>query len=277
MHHSYRQPGGLEPDAENVSNLPPEYYANIAMGKDEAWVDVYVNGNYGFVLDGKPVWPGFKDRLHVASQNLTPIPNRKLIVGIDFGLTPAAVFMQQTVTGGYRVVDELVTEDMAADEFGALLGERIRADWPDYEHEIYGDPAGDQRSQVDARTPFMVLRAAGIEAKPARAPGGNPNDFELRRQAVAQHLTRLDMAGDPAFLVSPRCRYLRRALAGGYKYRKLQTSGDERFNNEPEKNIYSHVAEALQYAFVGAGQARSVVGRNKEDRIDYSAQRRRMI
>ena len=261
----YRQPGGLDDDAENVANLPPDYYANIAMGKDAAWVDVYVNGNYGFVLDGKPVWPGWKDRIHAADHELERIPGKPVVVGLDFGLTPAAVFCQQTATGQWLVIDELVTEDMAADQFGQLLGERLRSEWRDHEALVWGDPAGDQRSQVDERTPFLVLRAQGIEARAARSPGAKPNDFELRRQAVAQHLTRLDMAGAPGLLVSPRCKYLRRAMAGGYKYRQLQVAGDERFNAEPEKNIYSHVAEALQYAMVGAGQAREFIGRKWDD------------
>ena len=262
----YRQPGGLDDDAENLDNLPPHYYTNIALGKDEAWVDVYVNGNYGFVLDGKPVYPAFKDRLHIADEPLKPIQGRGLVVGLDFGLTPAAVFMQQTATGQWQVIDELVTDDMAADQFGQLLGERIRSDWRGHDVEVWGDPAGDQRSQVDAQTPFMVLRAQGIQARPARSPSGNPNDFELRRQAVAQHLTRMDMAGEPGLVISPQCRYLRRAMAGGYKYRQLQVSGDERFNAEPEKNIYSHVAEALQYAMVGAGQAREFIGHTWDDK-----------
>ena len=269
----YRQPGGLDPDAENVNNLPPDYYQNIALGKDDAWVDVYVNGNYGFILDGKPVWPGFKDRIHVADHELEPAKGVKVITGLDFGLTPAAVFVQQTATGQFQVIDELVTEDMAADQFGRLLGEKLRGDYGEQGHDVWGDPAGDQRSQVDARTPFMVLRAQGIEARAARAPGSAPNDFELRQKAVAQHLARLDMAGEPGLVISPRCKYLRRAMAGGYKYRQLQVSGDERFNAEPEKNIYSHVAEALQYAMVGAGQARTVVGRSNKDAEPYRPRR----
>ena len=256
----FRQPGGLDEDAENVANLPPDYYANIAMGKDEAWRDVYVNGNYGFVLDGKPVWPGFSDRIHVCQSDPEPVPGKPIIVGLDFGLTPAAVFAQQSATGQYVVLAELVTEDLAADRFGELLGHILRTDYRDFSHEIWGDPAGDQRSQVDARTPFMVLRAQGIEARPAVAPGAKPNDFDLRQKAVAQRLSSLDMAGEPGLVIAPGCRYLRRAMAGGYKYRQLQVAGDERFNAEPEKNIYSHVAEALQYAMVGAGEARTVVG-----------------
>lgn len=38
------QPGGRAPDAENVENLPAGYYPRLCLGKDEAWIKVYVDG-----------------------------------------------------------------------------------------------------------------------------------------------------------------------------------------------------------------------------------------
>ena len=49
-----------------------------------------------------------------ATEELEPIPDRPIYVGLDFGLTPAAVFGQITVNGQWRWLDELVTEDMGA-------------------------------------------------------------------------------------------------------------------------------------------------------------------
>lgn len=48
-------------------------------------------------------------------------------------------------------------------------------------------------------------------------------------------------------------------MAGGYKYRRIQVGGDERFKDAPDKNMYSHVAEALQYLMIGAGEARTLI------------------
>ncbi|MCP4169342.1 MAG: hypothetical protein GY758_01060 [Fuerstiella sp.] len=270
----YRQPGGLSNDAENTHNLPPEYYANIAKGKDEAWVKVYVDGEYGFAVDGKPVWPGFKDSLHVASEPLTP-DDSPVLVGMDFGLTPAAVFMQQTATGQYRVLSELVTEDTAADEFGTLVKAHLGSEYHGCAVSYWGDPAGSQRAQSDKSTPFKVLKAEGIDCRPATVPGKAPNDFDVRQKVVAKALSRLDMATEPVLLVSPACKYLRRALSGGYKYRQLQVAGDERFHSEPEKNIYSHVAEALQYAMIGYGQHTVLLGYDRHQPQDRSAITRR--
>jgi hypothetical protein len=59
-------------------------------------------------------------------------------------------------------------------------------------------------------------------------------------------------------------------MAGGYKYRLMQISGEERYAELPEKNIYSHVAEALQYALCGAGEVRATLGRKASKPLDYS-------
>ncbi len=260
----FRQPSGLGPDAENVDNLPPDYYENIAKGKDQAWIDVYCKGNYGYVQDGRPVYPQYVDRLH--TQECTSNPSLPLFVGIDYGLTPAAVFMQLTPTGQYQAFRELVTEDMAAVQFSELLGKALRHDLRGHKQvSIWGDPAGEQRSQVDARTPQMILKAAGIHARSAPT-----NDPRLRVEAVVRNLTRLDMAGEPGLIVDPSCRYLRRAMTGGYKYKLMQVVGEELYHEHPVKNQYSHPAEALQYCMLGAGEARIVVGARERRPLDYT-------
>jgi len=259
----YVQPSGRAPDAENVENLVPDYYQRIAEGKDAAWKKVYIDGEYGFIVEGRPVYPQWQELVH--AQTAEPSPTDPLIIGIDFGLTPAAAFIQRSASGQYRAVAELVTTDFSAVEFAAELGRILRSKWHGHEIEIYGDPAGEQRSQVDKRTPFSILKAAGIHARPAPT-----NDPRLRVEAVVRNLTRLTMAGDPGLVVDPRCRYLRRGMAGGYKFRRMQIVGEERYSEAPEKNIYSHVCEALQYALCGAGEVRETLGRKPGGRLNYS-------
>lgn len=40
----FRQPGGRSPTAENVNNLEAGYYDRLCIGKDQEWIDVYVDG-----------------------------------------------------------------------------------------------------------------------------------------------------------------------------------------------------------------------------------------
>jgi hypothetical protein len=256
------QPSGLSADAENVHNLPPLYYENMITGKDQEWINVYVHGKYGFLSDGKPIYPEYNDSIHSTSDEFEPLS--KLYVGIDFGLTPAAVVLQQSATGQVQVIDELCTFDMGAVNFGKILKQKLSR-YKDATFEIYGDPAGEQRAQTDETTPFQILWNLGLEAWPCHT-----NDFTIRREAVADLFMRLDFSGKPALVFGPNCKVLRKAHAGGYKMRRVQVTGEERYQDKPDKNKYSHVAEALQYAILGLMGDDRVIGGYGKQEIDYS-------
>lgn len=244
----YSQPSGLSDAAENLHNLPVGYYKRAAQGKEPGWVKVYVHGEYGFVRDGKPVYPEYIDRLHYAD-DVGADKRLPLFIGIDFGLTPAATFAQRTPSGRWLFVDELVTEDMGAKRFGDLLASKIRREYDEFDiEEITGDPAGDIRAQTDENTPFLMLRTCGVQAYPA-----STNDAVLRREAVATSLMRL-VDGHPGFVIGPRCKMLRKGMAGGFQYRRVQVTGEERYRDVPDKNIYSHVCESAQYLMLGGGE-----------------------
>lgn len=254
----FSQPSGLSDEAENregLASMPGGhigYYTRASAGKDDNWVKVYVHGQYGYVLDGKPVYPEYNDSLHVGRVDYNP--RLPVFVGIDFGLTPAAILMHRFPMGGYGAFDELVTEDMGARRFGELLHTKL-AEYGIREATITGDPAGDIRAQTDEVTPFQILDAVGVKAKPAHT-----NDFLKRREAVALCLSRL-IDGKPGLIIDPRCKMFRKAMAGAYHYRRLQVSGREQFRDVPDKGPYSHIAEAAQYAILGAGEGRTLIAR----------------
>ena len=55
--------------AENKKNLTPKYYPNIIRGKTKGWIDVYVLNKLGAIEEGKPVYPNFKQELHISKEN----------------------------------------------------------------------------------------------------------------------------------------------------------------------------------------------------------------
>jgi hypothetical protein len=266
----FKQPSGLSVSAENISNLPPKYYQNMMAGKDQEWINVYVHGRYGFIAEGKPVWHEYKDDIHSTDEHICHY--HKIYIGIDFGLTPAAVFGQVTPSGQLQVIDELVCEDMGALNFGRLLKQRINTYYQDCDIEIYADPAGEQRSQTDEVTPFQILWNQGIDAWPCHT-----NDFTIRRETPAEFMQRLTFTGEPAFLVGPKAQMCRKALAGGYKYKRMQVSGEQRFQDKPDKNRYSHVGDALQYMCLGAVGENRIIGGYGEQAIDYSTTNRMIV
>lgn len=248
----FSQPSGFSPEAENIQNHnDPDYYRKSAQGKDPDWVKVYLANEYGYVREGKPVWQSYSDNLHC--QPCEPTRGIPLTIGIDFGLTPAAVFTQRDLLGRWKGLSELVATDMGAVRFGELLGSEMRGRYAGYEFEVNGDPAGDNRAQTDETTPMMILRAAGIPVKPAPT-----NDPIQRVEAVSVALNRL-IDGKPGFMLDPSCKILRKAMIGAYQYRRIQVGGTERYTDKPDKNQYSHVADALQYALIGAGEGRALI------------------
>lgn len=253
----FAQPGGMDADAENKKNLPPGYYEKAMAGKDQEWIKVYVHGQYGFVMDGRPVFPEYMDTVHCKPFELTPRLGLRL--GFDWGLTPAAVVGQQMPNGQWRIRSEIVTEDMGIIRFGELVKQHIQQRYGDFKiADMSGDPAGNIRGG-DERTPFDLMASVGLIVRPA--PGNN--DSMLRREAFAKPMRTL-IDGEPGILVHPECNYLRKGLSGGYNYRRVLVAGDAKYRDTPDKNIYSHVCEAGEYLMLGAGEGKALIRREPD-------------
>lgn len=263
----FKQPSGISQEAENLDNLRDGYYTDMMRGKTLEWINIYVHGLYGFVSDDQPIYPEYNDNLHFTPNPINLSKSYQLYVGIDFGLTPAAVVAVKLPSGQIIAIDELVTFNMGAASFGKLLHEKLSSySYKDFSLiEIYGDPAGEQRSQTDEMTPFLVLANEGLSVWPTFT-----NDFTIRRESVARLLTTLSFDGKPSLVISSGCPMLRKAMSGGYKYKRMQVVGDDRFQDKPDKNQYSHVAEALQYLILGAIGDSHVIGGSKRKPLDYS-------
>lgn len=258
MYQVFHQPSGLSPQAENVQNLlngertvdgRPRYYAKLLPGKSKAWIDAFVHGRYSFVSSGRPVYPEFADEVHTAKSNLDWRKGLVLYLGMDFGLTPALVVAQR-IPGilQWQVIDEIIGAGIGAVRFATHAVQYLKANYPGAKFGGWGDPAGSAQAQTDEDTPFNVVNRAGLPIDPAPT-----NDPIRRREAVVGQLTTLGMTGQPSLVISPKAKTLRKAMAGGYHYARVQVSGEERYRDEPVKNMYSHVSDALQYLMVGEG------------------------
>ena len=242
--------------AENVKNMLKSYYPNLVQGKTKSWIDVYVMNRLGTIQDGKPVYAMFVTDTHVAKEEIPVAASLPLYVGIDFGLTPAAV-LGQKVRGRWLIQSEIVAIDMGIVRFAEVLREELATRFPDCPDVlIFGDPAGDFRAQTDESTPFHILRGAGLRAVPAPS-----NSVDLRLEAVSSQLNKMS-EGKPAFLLDRRCSTLIKGFEGGYSYRRMEVSG-ERYADKPDKNMYSHIHDALQYLLLGAGEGRSLMTNQK--------------
>ncbi len=248
--------GAWNPKAENLEHLDPDYYDHIAAGKRDGWLDVYLRNNFGAGEWGNPIYKGsWKSDFHVAKEPLKPISQslNKLVIGMDNGLQAACCIGQQDARGRVNILGEcFVPEDetMGVETFmDRLMVPRLAQDFPMFKREnilFVMDPACWQRSQANEMTIASVVQNRGFAVLKA-----STNDPERRIGAVEALLTR-QIDGKAGFLVDPSCKHLTAGFEWGYRYRKSQ-SGQGTLT--PEKNHFSHLADAAQYLglhFAGA-------------------------
>ena len=238
----FKQPSGRSPLAENIENLPDGYYDT--QGRSDEYVRVYVDGEYGLSSAGQPVYKYFRPDYHIAGQTLRPIINgvRPIVIGMDLGLTPAAVIGQQDPRGRTLILDEAVSFDMGIQRFvRTILKPLIFERFTGAPVMVICDPAGIQRAQTDERSAVDIIKAEGLRVMPAKT-----NSVSARLSSVDDYLMR-QVDGDAAFLLDPKCTQLKAAMMGGYRFHKK--------NGNIEKNKHSHVAEALQYLMLHINHA----------------------
>ena len=270
----HKQPGGVisigndqfkpNEEAENVHNLPKNYYSRGMQGKSADWIKVNLANEYGFVSTGKPVHPMYVDSTH-SIESYDPDPSREIILGFDFGRTPACAMLQKDPMDGWVCFDEFLATDMSAVDFAPRLKVYLESTYPGFRFKGWGDPSGDSGNQATAETPFKILRSQGIPASPTIN-----NDPSERRMALESPMKSLKMDGKPRFQLTHKAKMIRKGLQGGFCYRRIQVTG-ERYTNEPDKNEYSHPVEALEYALQGEGEGRLALNRGRTPQ-PYTAQ-----
>lgn len=263
--HFYRQPGGLmkvagawvpNPRAENIKWLPGgyNYYLrklvldpNNPQASSEEYIKVYYGGQYGRVIVGRPCYPSFDESIHVASDRLEVFTALPLILGWDFGRTPAVVMKQYLPNRQVRKLREIVVDpDGPGIGIKDFCREHVR---PYLEREFrevrivnYCDPAGADPGQYDDRTLADVAAEQGFPMTAAPS-----NDPDVRIADVEFFFRERIEGGEPACLVDPGMTWLRRAYGGGYHFKRIAVSGETRFMDVPNKNKFSHTADADQY------------------------------
>lgn len=250
----------VNPAAENIQNLDPKYYPGQIAGKSKAWIDVYIMNRLGSTADGRPVQPDFVRETHVAGTSIVAVPGVDFILGVDFGLTPAAVFFQR-VGRRWLALREISLINATAVDLAKQINRVMAEEFPNHKIGVaYGDPAGDQRAGTDGDTPLQVLRAYGIPARKA----AQSNDPEPRRAALAGVLQGL-YEGRPRFISDPSCKVLNAGLGGSWCYKRVRGAGSHDFSDQPEKTRFSHTCEAAEYALLGGGEARDFLLNKQRD------------
>lgn len=248
----------VNPEAENLENLPKEYYGTFIAGKSEDWVRVMIMRQYIPLQQGKPVYPEYNDHIHcIPEEHLRP-PSTEipLVLGGENGRTSAVIFAQVDSLGRVTCFDELTSDDMGAEEFGKVVKSHIERNYTRYKFEMHLDPACNIRSQLDDKTQLMIWNNLGLNCRLATT-----NSPKITVEAVKSMLNTM-IQGRPALTISSKCKMLRKAMNGSYQYKRINASG-ERYGEKPDKGPYSHVANALEYLVNGLGTGKKLISSNR--------------
>lgn len=254
-HVLFKQPPGLiknkdgqwrrNPNADNADHLPHQYYENLASGQSMEFIKVFCLGEYGAVGFDKRVFPEFNPDFH-AVDNLESIQGEKLILGWDFGLTPACVVMQLSARGQLMILKEYVSDGLGIRTFAEMVVvPSLRKDFPYCKIGLsVADPAGNARDQIHEQMSCIgELNSLQIPTHAART-----NDLEPRLGSVRYFLNRM-VDGKPALLLNKKeCPTLFKGFVKKYVYARVAVAGEERYKDKPTKNMASHPMDALGYA-----------------------------
>ena len=242
----------LNPDAENLKNLSSDYYdRQLTLGDEH--IRVNLAGEYGMSRKGKPIFTKFSEMKHVAKEVLLPRRGTSILLGIDFGLTPACIVAQLNFKG-LVLLDELPATDESLEDFlDQYVLPLLRSKYNGYTVVASGDPAGAGRSSLTKMTSIQTMTMRGIRTYPAVT-----NNFAKRKEAVDFFLGR-----DEGFIISPHLTHVREVLGAGYVWKQTRNNAGKVLD-VADKNEFSHMADAIQYlalyARYGAGSATKPVG-----------------
>lgn len=259
----------VNPGAENLRWLRPDYYPKKIHGVSRQWIDANCRNIAASQMRGKAVHPLFRSEnernSHVSATPLKFNPELDLYVGLDFGLTPAAC-IAQTIRGRVFVLAELYAEDCGAVTFAPIVKRELLKRFPGLDLarvKFIGDPGSNIRSQSDEKTPYDIFRQNGMPVYPA--PGANRFSKTGGRKEVVDNLLERQVDGYQALLVDPACRMLTQGMGGGYQFKVTKTSFGQYTSEDVVENSYTHICDAFQYTLLGMGEGGKLLfgaGRN---------------
>lgn len=245
----YRQPSGRSPAAENVENLPEDYYDRLCQGATPEFIKVSVDGENGPDLSGAPVFGNAFAYGYHTVPHLPPIEGRTFILGQDTDRNPATLIAQRGDAGELRVYKEVMAEGKGLENF--VQQDLIPVMYESFRGSAYMivDPSAVRKSSISEESQQEALQRLGFDV--ALAP---TNKIDPRLRAVDNLLTS-QIAGRPSLIIDRAgCPNLIRALQSEYRYPR--NASGEIAPSPMKTHPWSDIADALQYLALGYAAAR---------------------
>jgi hypothetical protein len=280
----YRQPGGLDPGAENLQAYATEkdptgrgyYLQQIELNKDNPWwIKRMVHGVPGMSRGTNLVYDKFDETTMLSRVTLQPEPMLPVIIGIDGGLTPAASYCQEMPDGQLRALAEIALDRGGIEELGEqmLVLEARRFGNCDFTDRC--DPsmlAGEDKDTTDIneqqvskgsdRQRLSKILGRRVECAASQVPGQR---WDAVRTKIKNNLG----PGRPGFLLDPSCKGLLRGFLQTYHFRMLRGTNDL---SSIQPTFDTHIHDALQYAALECG---TEAARKRKNDMTRERQQRR--
>lgn len=288
-HVLFRQPGGLDPNAENIAAVGRQYYENSARMNAHRpwWVKRMVHARPGFTRDNNPVYVKWDDDRNMSRYTIAVIKDLPVLCGIDGGNTPAAVYMQERSDGQLRILAEIGLRRGGMRELATAMLALEAERFPECEFVTRCDPAMKAGEELDDIGNTVAMEDSQVtegsdrqrlakylvrEVKPARS-----QEVGARIDAINAKFDLTLENGEPGLLVDPSCKGLRRGFNQTYHYRDVAGTDDV---GNVAKTFDGHRMEAGQYGALecGTAEARRLVTqrrRDREQRADRDRERKR--
>lgn len=247
----FRQPGGREPGAENLGAMGRGYYERMARQNAHRkwWVSAMVDNKPGYQRDADAVFEEYDDARMASDARVEADPLLPVLVGIDGGLTPAAVYAQEMPDGQLRILAEIWfergDERQLADAMLALEARRFRG----CEFYTVCDPA--MKAGEDTDVGSMRTRLAAHLGRTVHL--ARTNVLQTRIDAVKAPLTRSLSGGRPGLLLSgPDCPLVREGFNSGYCWHRKSGVGER---SSIADTRHTHTMDCVQYLAMETGKA----------------------
>ncbi len=228
---------------ENAKNLRPGYYDDLRAdyANNPDWIATYIEGKPGIILQGKAVYNNFVRDYHVAKESLV-WSGGTLYRGWDHsGNTPACILLQLPTATQVQILKEFVTDKLGIVDFARIVNVTCNQLYPDAQYVDWGDPAG--AAEFSKREGGFTSNSQLIREATQINIVASEQNFSARKESVEQQLRMRD-----GLLIDSSCTRLINGFIGGYCYPEIGKTGV--YSDEPKKNRFAHVHEALQYVLV---------------------------
>lgn len=231
---------------DNRDAVTSEYIQGLE-ASPESWKKTYLYGLPGFVEhEGIAIYANsFNADRHVSYETI-PFDRRKpLIRGWDMnvnGIHKACVIGQLDDFGTLNILDEVVKDDAGISRFVREVQRVCNTKYPTaISGKDFVDPAAFEISQIELKAPTHIMADYGFIAV------SGDKHLGLRHEAVSNLLLTSPSANREGLRIDgTTCHSLVQGFLGGYKY-KVRDEADQILSPKPDKNLYSHPHDALQY------------------------------